>query len=441
MDEVQVIGAGLAGCEAAYQLQKRGCRVALFEQKPLAKSKAHVLDGFAELVCSNSLKSTDLATAGGLLKAELQHLDCLLLRLAKECSVAAGSALAVDRIKFSQLVTNTIVKYPLITLHNQIVQEFDLTKPTIVATGPLTSGALANQISGLVEGFLNFFDAVSPIVEFDSIDMSCAFVQDRYDKHSEVEQSISMEGDYINCPLDFEQYQLFYQQLLGADRVQPKEWEGIKYFDSCMPIEVIASRGQDTMRFGPLRPVGFVDPITMKRPYAVLQLRKENTLGNIYNLVGFQTNLKFGEQKRVFGLVPALKNAEYVRYGVMHRNSFVNAPLVLDRHFALKKYSNIYIAGQLSGLEGYVESIMSGLIAGISMSNRLRCKPQMILPETTMIGALTDYVTRPNKNYAPMNANFGILPPLTGNKSKQERKRLYSQRALNEMNKIVANGG
>lgn len=482
MKEVVVIGAGLAGCEAAYQLSKRGFSVKLYEQKPITRSDAHTLDGYAELVCSNSLKSTDMATASGLLKAELNHLDCLLLRLAKECSVPAGSALAVDRDKFSQLVTKTIQNLPNVTVHSQVVEHFDTSLPTIIATGPLTSGGLAKQIQELTDGFLDFFDAVSPIVEYDSIDMNHAFVQDRYNKHGDkakhnnsdatnipdisstkLYESVSQsdvtctdidasdksdgtdisdenpitQGDYINCPLSKDEYDLFYSELVKAERVQPKEWEGVPYFDSCMPIEVIASRGQDTMRFGPLRPVGFTDPKTGKRPYAVLQLRKENTLGNIYNLVGFQTSLKFGEQKRVFGLIPALKDAEYVRYGVMHRNSFVNAPLVLDKHFAIKKHPNIYIAGQLSGLEGYMESIMSGLIAGISMSNKLNDTPQLDFPLTTIIGTLTDYITRPNSSYSPINANFGILPPITGIRDKRERKLAYSKRAMLDMENIT----
>ncbi|MDR1138434.1 MAG: methylenetetrahydrofolate--tRNA-(uracil(54)-C(5))-methyltransferase (FADH(2)-oxidizing) TrmFO [Clostridiales bacterium] len=437
MKIVNVIGAGMAGCEATWQLHKRGVQVNLYEQKLLQKSQAHSLDTFAELVCSNSLKSLDRDTASGLLKAELDCLDCLLLRLARQCRVPSGSALAVDRAAFSALVTTTIQQLPNVHIHHQIVDSIDITHPTIIATGPLTEGKLASQIQELTNGFLSFFDAVSPIVEYDSIDIKSCFVQDRYDKHSDCLQQPIIEGDYINCPMTKCEYDEFYANLISADRVQPKEWEKIPYFDSCMPIEIIASKGRDTMRFGPLRPVGFVDPSTGKRPYAVLQLRKENTLGNIYNLVGCQTSLKFAEQKRVFGLVPALRNASYVRYGVMHRNSFVNAPQVLDRHFGLRQLSHIYIAGQLSGLEGYVESIMSGLVAGCSMANRLASKTDIEYPNTTIIGALTTYMTTPNPSYSPMNANFGILPSLSIIRDKQERKKAYANRSLEFFDKVV----
>ncbi|MDR3021539.1 MAG: methylenetetrahydrofolate--tRNA-(uracil(54)-C(5))-methyltransferase (FADH(2)-oxidizing) TrmFO [Clostridiales bacterium] len=437
MNTVKIIGAGLAGCEAAYQLSKRGVAVDLFEQKPLVYSSAHKLNGFAELVCSNSLKSLDKYSASGLLKFELEHFDCLLLKLAKKVSVDAGSALAVDRVAFSQLVTETVRKLSNLTVYHQTVRKIDCNTPTIIATGPLTEGDLGCQLSSMCDGFLDFFDAVSPIVEYESIDMQYAFKSNRYDKHQGIEQETSdckgqqLEGDYINCVLDKQQYELFYSELIKAERVQQKYWENIPFFESCMPIEVIASRGLDTMRFGPMRPVGIIDPKTSRRPYAVLQLRKENTQGNLYNLVGFQTSLKFGEQSRVFGLIPALKNAEYVRYGVMHRNSFINAPKVLNKSFEMKNFPAIFVAGQLSGVEGYVESIMSGLIAGINMANRLKDKPKFDLPSTTMCGALTDYLTRQNDNFSPINANFGILPPLDITiKDKKMRKAAMAERAL-----------
>ena len=427
---VKVIGAGLAGCEAAYQLSKRGVKVTLFECKPKIKSPAHHGDGFCELVCSNSLKSNDLSTAGGLLKEELRKMDSIVISCADKCSVPAGGALAVDRNKFSELVTEKIKSDKNIEIVNELAESFDPDKSTIIATGPLTIGKLNDCLSAITGSALHFYDAAAPIVSFDSVDLFETFTADRYDRGT---------GDYLNCPMDKEQYETFVSELVAAECARLHDYEKREIFEGCMPVEIMAARGKDTLRFGPLRPVGFKDPKTGARPYAVVQLRKENAAGTMYNIVGFQTNLKFGEQKRVFSLIPALRDAEFLRYGVMHRNSFVNAPKVLLPTFRCRNYNGVYIAGQLSGVEGYVESIASGLVAGINAAFSVFGKPPAEFPRETMIGALGSYICAENENFQPMNANFGILPPIKEKiRDKKEKKLFYSARSLNALMKFIS---
>ena len=400
--EVNVIGAGLAGCEACYQLLKRGVNVNLFDLKPNKFTQAHTNCNFAELVCSNSLKSLDEASAKGLLKQELLALDSLLIKIAFETRVPAGSSLAVDREEFAKKVTEKLKEFKNLNIISKEVDFIDVNKPTIIATGPLTGEKLLNELKKLLkEDSLYFFDAMSPIVSFDSLDKENYFIQDRYQKGND---------DYINCPLTKEEYELFYNELINAESVILKDFENKKVFEGCMPVEVLAKRGEKALLFGPLKPVGLIDPKTNKRPYAVVQLRKENLSGNMYNLVGFQTNLKFNEQKRVFSLIPALKNAEFVRFGEMHKNIFINAPLNLKETFQMKDYENIFVAGQLSGVEGYVECISSGLYAGINMYNHITNKKEFILPNYTCIGGLPYFNVNANsKHFQPMNTNFGVI--------------------------------
>lgn len=422
MTPIRVIGGGLAGCEAAYQLLKRGHRVELYEMRPAVSTGAHRTGDLAELVCSNSLKSNLVDTSSGLLKAEMRMLDCLLLRCADASSVPAGGALAVDRQLFSAAVQRELAAFGdrLHILRTQVTQ-LDYSVPTIVATGPLTSPALATALRAVTGPYLDFCDAVAPIVAADSIDYSHAFFAARYDKG---------DSDYLNIGMDKEQYLTFYEALVNAECVQDKLLDAT-FYENCMPIEVMAARGVDAMRYGPLRPVGIRGPQGQKY-YAVLQLRKENTQGDTYNLVGFQTNLKFGEQRRVFGLIPGLANAEFLRYGVMHRNTYINAPHLLDSTFMLRDKPNVYIAGQLSGVEGYMESTMSGLVAGLSMARRLADLPPIMPDGYTMIGALCAYISNPAiDRLQPMNSNFGLLPTIEGHK--KERKQLYAQRALQHM--------
>lgn len=423
---VNVIGCGLAGAEATYQLAKRNISVDVFEMKPIKFSPAHSSSNFAEIVCSNSLKSEDLGTASGCLKAELEILDSLILKCAREVRVPAGTALAVDRDKFSELVTKSIESLDNVKIHRQEVTKIDLAVPTIIATGPLTSDELSNEISKLIGSEnLHFYDASAPIIDSESLDREKTFTAGRYGKG---------ESDYINCPMNKEEYYAFVHELVNAERVELHSFEKSEIFDGCMPVEVMASRGEDTLRFGPLRPVGLrLDDGT--KPYAVVQLRKESNTSSLYNIVGFQTNLKFGEQKRVFSMIPALKNADFVKYGVMHRNSYICAPKHLNPDFSVNSYDNLYIAGQLSGVEGYMESTMSGLIAGISLANKIHGKTLANLPKTTIMGAITSYLTTADeKNFQPMNANFGILPELDVKiKDKSERKLAYSKRAINDM--------
>lgn len=427
---VRVIGGGLAGCECAYQLLKRGYEVDLYEMRGRVSTPCHSTDKLAELVCSNSLKANGLDTASGLLKYELARLDSLLLKCAYLCEVPAGGALAVDRVKFSDAVEKELSKFPLFNLIREESKEIDADIPTVIATGPLTSEAMSDHISKLIGGkYLSFFDAVAPIVDAQSIDYGKAFFAGRYGKGGE---------DYLNCAMDKCEYGAFYEELINAERASLKEFE-FNVFEGCMPIEVMAERGVDTMRYGPLRPVGIRNPHKSERPYAVIQLRKENAEGSAYNLVGFQTNLKFGEQKRVFSMIPGLENAEFLRYGVMHRNTFINAPELLDASWALKSNGRIFFAGQMTGVEGYTESIASGLVAGINLARRLQNLSDIIMPSTTVIGQLQRHISTPADNYQPMNANFGILPVLTNPpRDKKARKFKYSTRAIGDTEGYLA---
>ena len=424
-DFVTVIGGGLAGSEAAYQIAKRGIKVKLYEMKPEKFSPAHSNPNLAEIVCSNSFKSNSITNACGLLKEELRKLDSLLIKIADETKVPAGQALAVDRETFSRRVNEQIESNPNIeVIHKECEKIESENGITVIATGPLTSKTMAEQIINLTgKERLAFYDAAAPIIEKDSIDFDIAFYGDRYGK----------EGDssYINLPMNKEEYLQFYNELVNAEVVTLHEFEKKEIFEGCMPIEIMAKRGEDTIRFGPLKPVGFTDPRTGTKPYAIIQLRQDNSEGTLYNMVGFQTNLKFGEQKRVFSLIPGLKNAEFVKYGVMHRNTFINSPELLDNTYNLKNNKNIYFAGQITGVEGYVESISSGLVAGINASLQYRKEEKKTFPKETVIGALADYIQTPNKNFQPMNANFGILPPLEEKiRDKQQRYEKMAQRAL-----------
>ena len=399
---VNIIGGGLAGCEAAYQIAKNGIEVKLYEMKPNKFSPAHSNSNLAEIVCSNSFKSNLHTNACGLLKEELRLLDSLLIKCADITSVPAGQALAVDREKFSELVTKKIKEMENITVINEEITEVPKNEITVIATGPLTSDALSEDIKKLTGiNRLHFYDAAAPIVEKASIDMNIGFLGDRYGKG---------EACYINLPMNKEEYERFWNELVNAEIVELHEFEKREIFEGCMPVEVMAKRGIDTLRFGPLKPVGFTDPRNGNRPYAIVQLRQDNEEGNLYNIVGFQTNLKFGEQKRVFSLIPGLENAEFVKYGVMHRNTFINSTELLDRTYNLRKSNNIFFAGQITGVEGYVESISSGMVVGLNVVNRLKKLNQIIFPETTMIGALSKYIATENPKFQPMNANFGIIP-------------------------------
>lgn len=412
---VNVIGAGLAGCEAAWQIAKRGISVRLFEMKPQKKSPAHKSDFFAELVCSNSLKAQRVASAAGMLKQEMRMLDSLLMRCADKCSVPAGGALAVDREIFSSLVTSEINSNENIEVINGEICDLNLDGVTVVATGPLTSDSLAEKIKELFGGSLSFFDAAAPIVTADSVDMSCAFTASRYNKGG--------DDDYINCPMNKEEFERFEQELVSAERAPLHDFDVLnpKVYEGCMPIEIMAQRGKDAIRFGPMKPVGLVDPNTGHRPWAVLQLRRENSAGTLYNLVGFQTNLKFPEQKRVFSMIPALKNAEFIRYGVMHRNTFIDSPRALCPDYSSRKNRSLFFAGQLTGVEGYMESASSGLIAGINAARLCKGLKTLVLPEYTMIGALSRCITDESvKKFQPMGANLGIMPDL-GEKIRDKR--------------------
>jgi len=418
---INIIGGGLAGCEAAYQIAKRGIKVKLYEMKPIKFSPAHSNEDLAEIVCSNSLKSNLLTNACGLLKEELRRLDSLLIKCADKTSVPAGQALAVDREKFSELVTKHIKENPNIEIINEEVESIENDAITIIATGPLTSEKLSEKISKITgQDKLYFYDAAAPIVSKESIDFNIAFYGDRYSqekKKDETEEEWKLrqekeKKDYINLPMNEEEYERFVEELISAEVVNLHSFEKKEIFEGCMPIEIMAKRGLDTLRFGPLKPVGFDDPRTAKRPYAVVQLRQDNSEGTIFNMVGFQTNLKFGEQKRVFSLIPGLQNAEFIKYGVMHRNTYINSSKLLDETYNLKENKNIFFAGQISGVEGYVESISSGLVAGLNAVNLLKGKDKITFSELTMIGALSKYISTENKDFQPMNANFGILPEL-----------------------------
>lgn len=423
---VKVIGAGLAGCEAAWQIAQRGIKTELYEMKPSKRTPAHRTDGFAELVCSNSFKAARVNSAAGLLKEEMRRLGSLLMQCADRCSVPAGGALAVDRELFSDMVTERVKNHPYITVISKEVSDISDNGITVVATGPLTSEPLASNIKNRFGGALSFFDAAAPIVTAESIDMNSAFKASRYGKGD--------GDDYINCPMNKEEYELFHSELVKAERtpLHGVDVANPKVYEGCMPIEVMAQRGADTIRFGPMKPVGLTDPRTLHRPWAVLQLRKENSDGTMYNLVGFQTNLKFGEQKRVFGLIPALKAAEFVRYGVMHRNTFINSPQILAPSFAVRNMPNLFFAGQITGVEGYMESGASGLIAGINAARTAVGEPLLELPVYTMIGALSSYVSDETvKDFQPMGANIGILPPLEANiRDKQLKAQAHAERSL-----------
>lgn len=431
MSEVKVIGGGLAGVEAAWSLAERGVPVLLFEMKPKKFSPAHKTPALAELVCSNSLKAKRLESAAGLLKEEMRRLGSVCMQCAEQSAVPAGGALAVDRDKFSFLVTERITSHPLITVVHEEVTEIPEGN-VIVAAGPLASESLSRSIAALCGEGLFFFDAAAPIVTAESIDPEFSFSASRYDRGG--------DDDYINCPMNKEEYEAFYEALVSAEIAELHSFDRRKdVYEGCMPIEVMASRGKDTMRFGPLKPVGLRDPRTGHRPWAVLQLRKENALGTMYNLVGFQTNLKFPEQKRVFSMIPALRNADFVRYGVMHRNTFIDSPRLLFGDFSLRERANLFFAGQITGVEGYMESAASGIMAGINMKLRLEKKETVVLPDTTMIGALSRYISDPQvKNFQPMGANFGVLPPIEPKiRDKKERYAALSQRALNALETII----
>ena len=430
---IRILGAGLAGCEAALYLAKRGFAVELYEQKPCKFSPAHKNPDFAELICSNSLKADRLDSASGLLKAEMRRLGSSLLPIVEECRVAAGGALAVDRDRFAAAVTQAVKAQPGITVVEGEVTQVGESHGvlTLVATGPLTEGALAadiKRLTGLQE--LSFYDAAAPIVTADSIDMERVFAASRYGRGT---------ADYLNCPFDKAGYEAFYEALKGAERAQLHDFDGGAVYEGCMPIEVMAQRGADTMRYGPLRPVGLTDPRTGHRPWANVQLRAENAERTLYNLVGFQTNLKFGEQKRVFSMIPGLENAEFARYGVMHRNTFLNSPALLGEDLALKKYPNVFFAGQITGFEGYMESAACGLLAARAMEARCLEQPAPSYPLETMVGALLHYITTPIKDFQPMGANMGILPGLESRvRDKRQRYQLLAARAVEALEKSLA---
>ncbi|MBR7132870.1 MAG: methylenetetrahydrofolate--tRNA-(uracil(54)-C(5))-methyltransferase (FADH(2)-oxidizing) TrmFO [Clostridia bacterium] len=432
MKSVTVIGAGLAGCEAAWQLANRGIDVTLLEMKPQKSTAAHKSSDFAELVCSNSLKAARIDSAAGLLKEEMRRFGSLCLEASDTCSVAAGGALAVDRDIFSKYITEKIKSHPNIKVECKTVSELPDDTVTVVATGPLTDGALAENISKLCETEnLSFFDAAAPIVTAESIDMNIAFFASRYGKGTD---------DYINCPMNKDEYTKFHNALISAESAPLKDFDcPVNVYEGCMPIEILAKRGDDSIRFGPLKPVGLTDPRTGHRPWAVVQLRKENAAGSLYNLVGFQTNLKFPEQKRVFSMIPGLQNAEFMRYGVMHRNTFINSPRLLLDNLSLKANPRIFFAGQLSGVEGYMESAASGIIAGINAAAYLNQEKAIVLPEFTMIGALLKYICDESvTNFQPMGANFGVLPPLEQKiKDKRERYAALSERSLQWFDKNI----
>ncbi len=430
---INVIGGGLAGCEAAMQIASRGINVRLYEMKPNKKTPAHSTNKLGELVCSNSLKAMRVESAAGLLKEEMRRLNSFLIKCAGQCRVPAGGALAVDREIFSDLITKGVMDNPLIEVISEEIAEIPNDAVTVIATGPLTADALAQKIKELTGNTLSFFDAAAPIVTAESIDMEYAFYASRYDKGD--------GDDYINCPMNKTEYETFYNELISAERAPLHDFDvqNPKVYEGCMPIEVMAQRGENTIRFGPMKPVGLINPKTGHRPWAVLQLRKENAAGTMYNLVGFQTNLKFPEQKRVFSLIPALHNADFVRYGVMHRNTFICSPKCLNADFSFRENKNLFFAGQLTGVEGYMESAASGLIAGINAANTVLGKNKIVLPKETMIGALAGYISDETvSNFQPMGANFGILPELVDRpRDKKERGAAYAKRALEALDRYI----
>ena len=451
-DFINVIGGGLAGTEAAYQIAKRGIKVKLYEMKPNKYSPAHANQNLAEIVCSNSFKSNLHTNACGLLKEELRAMDSLLIRIADNTAVPAGQALAVDREIFAKKVTEAIKSNPNIEVINEEIVDLEKLMEdaiTIVATGPLTADELANNISKITaQDKLYFYDAAAPIVTKDSINFDIAFWGDRYEQEREKDEEIEAwkerlkntkeKQNYINLPMNKEEYEAFWKELTEAEVVTLHDFEKREIFEGCMPIEIMAKRGEDTLRFGPLKPVGFTDPRTGKRPYALVQLRQDDTEGNIFNLVGFQTNLKYGEQKRVFSMIPGLENAEFVKYGVMHRNTFIDSSHLLTNTYKMKNIKNLYFAGQITGVEGYVESISSGLMAGINAANEFNGKKEFILPIETMTGALANYISTPNEKFQPMNANFGIVPGLEKRiKDKKEKYTILADRGLNKLKEQI----
>lgn len=430
---ITIIGGGLAGTEAAYQIAKRGIDVNLYEMKPYKYSPAHSNQNLAEIVCSNSFKSNAITNACGLLKQELRMLDSLLIKIADETSVPAGQALAVDRERFSEKITKSLEElnqkesFGTIKIIREEITKIPEDGIAIIATGPLTSEKLSEEI-GKITGKeqMYFYDAAAPIVDKESIDFNIAFWGDRYGKG---------ESNYINLPMNKEEYETFYQELINAEVLTLHEFEKKEIFEGCMPIEIMAKRGEDTLRFGPLKPVGFINPHSNEKPYAIIQLRQDNTEGTLYNMVGFQTNLKFGEQKRVFSLIPGLKNAEFIKYGVMHRNTYINSGKLLNNTYQMKTHPNIYFAGQISGVEGYVESISSGVVAAINACRQYRKKENFIFPIETIIGALAQYISTENKNFQPMNANFGILQTLE--QKVKDKKTKYEKLANRSIQKIL----
>ncbi|MGO4887791.1 FADH(2)-oxidizing methylenetetrahydrofolate--tRNA-(uracil(54)-C(5))-methyltransferase TrmFO [Anaerobacillus sp. MEB173] len=427
---VNVIGAGLAGSEAAWQIAKEGIPVRLYEMRPVKQTPAHHTDKFAELVCSNSLRSNALTNAVGVLKEEMRVLDSVIIRSADDCSVPAGGALAVDRHEFAALVTDRVKNHPLVTVIHEEITEIPQ-GPTVISSGPLTSKALSDQLKALTgEEYLYFYDAAAPIIETESIDMEKVYLKSRYDKG---------EAAYLNCPMTEEEFNRFYEALVSAETVPLKEFEKEIFFEGCMPIEVMANRGKKTMLFGPMKPVGLEDPKTGKRPFAVVQLRQDNSSGTLYNIVGFQTHLKWGPQKEVIQLIPGLENAEIVRYGVMHRNTFINSPNLLKPTYQYKDREDLFFAGQITGVEGYVESAAAGLVAGLNAARSVQEKETIIFPEETIIGSMANYITTANpKNFQPMNANFGLLPPLGEKiKNKKERYEQLANRAIDAVQNFV----
>jgi methylenetetrahydrofolate--tRNA-(uracil-5-)-methyltransferase len=433
LTKFNVIGAGLAGCEAAWQIAQRGGKVRLHEMKPQKKSQAHHIDTFAELVCSNSFRSNSLENAVGLLKEELRRMSSLIIHCADKTSVPAGGALAVDREAFSSLVTNSINKHKNIEIIYGEVQAIPQGGITIIATGPLTSDVLSFEISKLVgDESLYFFDAAAPIVKKDSINMEKAFAASRYNKGSD---------DYINCPMNKEEYTKFYNALISAETAEVKDFDKRLIFEGCIPVEIMAARGIDTLRYGPMKPVGIINPHTGTKPYAVVQLRQDNFEGTLFNIVGFQTRLKWSEQKKVFSMIPGLENAEFVRFGVMHRNTFINSPVLLMPTYRMRKYENIYFAGQITGVEGYVESTASGLVAGINAYADAYGKKPVVFPKSTAIGALANYISTSSiGDFQPININYGIIEqPINRIRNKRERYKSISKRALELIDSFKTN--
>lgn len=430
MQKVKVIGGGLAGCEVAYYLATHGIKVELYDIKPNKFTPAHKSTKFGELVCSNSLKSNDVyGNASGLMKEEMRLLGSLIVESGDKNRVPAGNALAVDREKFAEYITDKVNSLENVTIISKEITKINPDEYTVIATGPLTTDELSSSIRELVGDGLSFYDASAPIIDFNSIDMENAFFGDRYGKG---------DADHVNCPMNKEQYLEFIHELTNAECATLHDFEKTEVFEGCMPIEIMASRGVDTLRFGPLKPAGLDDPKTGRWPYACLQLRKEDASGSMYNMVGFQTNLKWGEQKRVFSIIPALKNAEYLRYGVMHKNTFINSTKVLNYDYSLKTNDKIYFAGQITGVEGYVESAGSGLLVAIYLERKLKGKKPIKISEKTVLGSLTKYITTENPNFQPMNANFGILPPLDNIiRDKSERKRQMAERSLKLIKEFI----